>query len=84
MPKQLFSAVNKGRKRSFLASTALAKQKSLESSLTNADMLNVLNAGNTGHRLGNAFTNDTSIKMEIDSNLDEILQPKRQLFVPRY
>lgn len=60
----------------------MAKQKSLEASLTNADMLNVLNAG-TGHRLGNAFTNDTSIKMEIDSNLDEILQPKRQ-FVPRY
>uniref|UniRef100_A0A336KYS4 CSON000364 protein n=1 Tax=Culicoides sonorensis TaxID=179676 RepID=A0A336KYS4_CULSO len=73
------AAVNKGRKRSFLASTVLAKQKSLES---NNEMLNVLGSG-SGHRLGNAFTNDAN-KIEIDPNLDEILQPKRQLFVQRY
>ncbi|XP_063705427.1 uncharacterized protein LOC134834623 [Culicoides brevitarsis] len=65
------AAVNKGRKRSFLASTAVAKQKA-------SDLL-------AGHRLQNSFTNDTN-KMDIDSNLDEILQPasKRQLFVSRY
>lgn len=70
------TATNKGRKRSILASTLHAKQQRLESHTTD-----ITSSLDTDSPKMNVFGSN---KIDMDTNLDEILQPKRQVFVPRY
>lgn len=76
------SSVNKARKRSFLANPINAKVEQIANEIceTMGDTSSELNKFDTegySHRFNQN-------RLELESSLDELLQPKRQLFVPRY
>lgn len=81
------SSVSKSRKRSFLANAMHAKLQQLANDITDTAGNATSSASSEISKFGSSLGYENHFnqnKLELDSSLDEILQPKRSLFIPRY